>query len=394
MGTSKIKEQAKSVIIKGVNAFGVSSKYIGCPKSISGTGAWIEEYGTRFGAKFIPLLPSVTLHEPPPATIETEVHKIFRDEYEHVCPEAFVAIIPGARVWGRNGTVIAPNDILLGDVSREFGAYGGIMGKAHSINRQLHLHKCTKLKGKIAILGTAGTYNYHHWLFDTAARVHLLKKAGLFDQVEFFIIDYNELSFQKESLKELGIPVEKIIRSNDNWRFHVEAETLIIPSLPSRLGRVGEWPVTFLRSVFLQKNLEAPVRLYISRRKAPSRKLVNEEALFQFLQSEGFIEFFPEDHSIVETAAYFSSADFIVGVHGSGFANLTFLNQGAKVIDIVAPLHLDPYYWMLTNRNGGSYGYLFGEGGRVEEDKDLVTSKIDHDLVIDLEKFRQLFNLL
>lgn len=394
MEISKIKQQAKSAVIKSVNAFGLSSKYIGSPKSISTTKAWVEQYGTKLGGRFIPLLPSVSIQENPPLTLEKEVHKIFRDEYEHEAPAAFVAIIPGARVWGRNGTLIAPNDILLSDVSREFGAYGGVTGKAHTVNKQLYLHKCKKLRGKIAVLGTAGTYNYHHWLFDTIARVHLLKLAGVFDQIDFFILDYNGLSFQKESLQQVGIPLDKVICANDNWRFHIEAETLIIPSLPSKLARVGIWPVQFLREIFLQKKAEEPQRLYISRRKATSRKLVNEKEVISFLQTKGFIEFFPEDHSIVETAAYFAAADYITGVHGSGFANLAFISPSTKVIDIVAPLHLDPYYWMLSNRNGGSYAYLFGEGERAEENKDLVASKVDHDLLIDLEKLQQVFNIL
>ena len=394
MGISTIKEQVKKVAIKGINSIGISSKYIGCPKSMLTTKAWIDKYGSQYKATFLPLIPATTINEKPPVTLEPSVHRMFEDEYIHEAPAAFVAAIANARVWGRNGTVIAPNDILLTDVSREFGAYGGVIGKAHSVNKQLSLHKCTKLKGKIAVLGTAGTYNYHHWLYDTIARVHLLKLAGVFDHIDNFIIDFNGLSFQKEALQQAGIPIEKVICANDNWRFHIEAEFLIIPSLPSKLGQIGIWPVQFLRDTFLQKTLDVPTRLYISRRKATSRKLVNEEEVLRFLQSEGFIEFFPEDHSIVETASYFSKANYIVGVHGSGFANLAFIGKGTKVIDIVAPAHLDPYYWMLSNRNHSHYGYLFGEGERPNENQDLVKTKVDKDILVDLCKLKKLYKVL
>jgi capsular polysaccharide biosynthesis protein len=384
----------KSIAIKGVNAIGISSKYIGCPKAMLTTKAWVEKYGAKYKAEFIALFPASKIEEKPPLTLESQVHKIYKDEYLHEAPAGFVAKIPAARVWGRNGTVIAPNDILLTDVSREFGAYGGIMGKAHSINKQLSLYKCTNLNGNIAVLGTAGTYNYHHWLYDTFCRIYLLKLAGVFDKIDYFIIDFTGLSFQKESLLRIGIPIEKIICANDNWRFHIEAETLYIPSLPSKLGRVGVWPVHFLRETFLEKSPNTPVRLYISRRKATSRKLVNEEEIIRFLEGEGFIEFFPEDHSIVETAACFSKADFIVGVHGSGFANLAFIGKNTKVIDIVAPLHLDPYYWMLSNRNQSHYGYLFGKGKRAEEHKDLNVVKVDKDILVDVDELKTLFHKL
>jgi capsular polysaccharide biosynthesis protein len=255
------------------------------------------------------------------------------------------------------------------------------------------MHRCRKLKGTIAVLGTAGTYNYHHWLYDTFARVHLLQMAGVFDKIDYFIIDYSGLPFQKESLQKVGISFEKIICANDNWRFHVEAETLIVPSLPSKLGRVGVWPVQYLRDTFLEKLVQQK-RLYISRRKAKSRKLVNETEIYSFLQSKGFIEFFPEEHTIAETASCFAGADYIVGVHGSGFANLAFISQQAKVIDIVAPMHLDPYYWMLTNRNQGKYAYIFGEGERPDENQDLNVHKVDEDILLDFGKFSELFNML
>ncbi len=388
---SSLKEGVKSIAIKGVNAIGISSKYIGSPKAMLTTKAWVERHGAQYEAEFIDLFPASKIEEKPPATLEGQVHKIYKHEYGHEAPAGFVAKIPAARVWGRSGTVVAPNDILLTDVSREFGAYGGIMGKAHSINKQLSLHKCTRLLGTIAVLGTAGTYNYHHWLYDTLCRVHLLKLAGAFDSIDYFIIDFTGISFQKESLQRVGIPINKIICANDSWRFHVEAETLIIPSLPSKLGRVGVWPVQFLRDTFLQESTNEAVRLYISRRKATSRKLVNEQEIINFLASQGFVEFFPEDHSIIETAAYFSKADYIVGVHGSGFANLAFISKNTKVLDIVAPLHLDPYYWMLSNRNESQYGYLFGKGERAEEHRDLVSSKVDNDIFVDMEGFKTLF---
>jgi capsular polysaccharide biosynthesis protein len=83
-----------------------------------------------------------------------------------------------------------------------------------------------------------------------------------------------------------------------------------------------------------------------------------------------------------------------VGVHGSGFANFAFLSPGARAIDIVAPRHLDPYYWILCEHTGARYGYLFGKGDRPDETHDLVTSKIDRDIEVDMEALDQLFHRL
>ena len=128
----------------------------------------------------------------------------------------------------------------------------------------------------------------------------------------------------------------------------------------------------------------------MSRRKAPSRKLVNEAKVLEILGSLNFHPFYAEDHSIRETAAVFAGCESIIGVHGSGFANLAFCSPGTRVVDILAPRHLDPYYWILANLTGSSYAYIFGEGERLPEGTDLVREKIDEDILLDLDKFQTL----
>ncbi|MDB6055291.1 MAG: capsular polysaccharide biosynthesis protein [Verrucomicrobiales bacterium] len=394
MTLAKLKSQLKTFAIKGVNTLGPTSKLIGSPRGLMDIREWINRFGNRYGAAINEVMPGSHLQEKPPFTLETKIHRFYQNEINREIWPVFVATIPCARVWGRCGTVIAPNDILLTDVSREFGAYGGITGRNHSVNKRFALGKCSLLQGKAAIIGSAGAANYHHFLYDTVCRVHALKLAGVFDQIDHFIFDYTGLRFQKESIKLLGIPEEKIIRANDTWKFHIEVESLFIPSLPARLGTISPWMVEFLRTTFLKEKNQTPARLYISRKKAPTRKVANETAVMDFLKSKGFIEFFAEDHSLVETAAYFAAADSVVGVHGSGFANLAFSSSGTRVIDIVAPRHLDAYYWMITNATHSSYGYLFGKGDRPDEGLDLVTTKIDHDIEVNIGELEKLLHLM
>lgn len=388
------KSSLKNTLVKCINATGISSRYLGSPKGHMPVSEWYAKYGSKYNAQYKKLSQAVVVNEQPPVTIEESIHRIYEQEYVREQPERFVAQINNCRVWGRSGTVIAPNDILLSDVSREFGAYGGVMGAEHSVNNQLSLSSCTYIKGNIAIVGCAGAYNYHHWLYDTVTRVGTLKEAGLFNSIDKFILDYTGKKFQKESLEALGIREDQIINADDSFKFHVQAENLVIPSLSAKLGTINKWTVDFLRSLFLVEKKKDALRLYISRRKAPSRKVVNEDEVMEYLAPKGFIEFFPEDHSVKETASYFASADYIIGVHGSGFANFAFLSQGTKTIDIVAPKHLDPYYWILNNHTGSTYGYLFGKGERPEENTDLVVSKVDHDIMVDIAQLDKLYKKL
>ncbi|MFL5810758.1 MAG: glycosyltransferase family 61 protein [Flavisolibacter sp.] len=389
-----LKRKIKSIAVGGINLFGLSSKVIGTPKRMMTVKDWVDKNGSKYGARFQQLIPSTTVREKPPVTLENKVHDIYAREYVREQPEAFVAIIPSGRVWGRDGAVISPGDVLLTDVSREFGRYGGVTGRDHSINSRLHLSACKKIRGNIAVVASAGASNYHHWLYDTLPRIHLLRLAGLLSQVDYFVMDYTGLHFQKDSLQQMGIPVEKLICCNDPYKFHIEAEQLFVPSLPARLGTSSKWTVDFLRETFLKDRLPQTLRLYISRRKAQIRKLLNEDEVFEYLKTKGFVEFLPEDHTIEQTASYFASAEFVIGVHGSGFANFAFLSEGSKTVDIVEAWHLDPYYWILSNHTNSTYAYIFGKGDRPDERKDLVVAKVNRDILIDIKELDVLFNRL
>jgi capsular polysaccharide biosynthesis protein len=416
MPAQSLKELTKGTLIRTVNRLGISSKYIGTPKSVVKTAEWTDAHRGVAGVFYQEVYPEKTIKELPPVTLETSVHRIYSDEYSRIQPRAFVAGVARGRVWGRNGAVITPDDALIGDISREFGRYGGNLNEAHSIFKQVKLSRLRKIKGRVAVVAAAGSQNYHHWLYDTLPRIGLLKKAGLMKDIDYFILDYSGLKFQKDSLEVLGVPIEKIIPSNDQWNFHVQADELIVTSLPARLGTISEWTVEFLRDTFLSDNTFLPDktflpdghgdrvaggrsqnsrrRLYLSRRKAPSRNLVNEGELLKILGKLDFQPFYPEDHSIRETAAVFSVADSIIGVHGSGFANLAFCSPDTKVVDILAPKHLDPYYWILANFTGSVYAYIFGEGERLPEGADLVRNKIDEDIHVDVAGFEKILKKL
>jgi capsular polysaccharide biosynthesis protein len=398
MRNYSLKRRLKSGLVTTINAFGVSSTYIGTPKRISDTAQWVARKGSSKAAYIREIYPGKKVTMSPPLCLEDRVHKRYTDEYQWLQQPAFVASIPGGRVWGRSGTVITPDDTLLGDISREFGKYGGVFNRDHSVFRRLTLSKVRRVRGTVAVLASAGSYNYHHWLYDTLPKAHLLKKAGLFDGIDYFVVDHKGLKFQLEGLAALGIDRSRIICPEGEWNFHLQADELLVASLPSRLATVSDWVLRFLRDVFLKAPAAEPAGkkpgLYLSREKAPTRKLQNEAEVMAIMAANGFSRFFPEDHSIAETAAAFAGASSVAGVHGSGFANLVFCSTGTKVLDIVAPKHLDPYYWMLANQTNSHYAYLFGEGDQLPEHVDLVSHKIDDDIFLDTAKLERILNQL
>jgi capsular polysaccharide biosynthesis protein len=127
-------------------------------------------------------------------------------------------------------------------------------------------------------------------------------------------------------------------------------------------------------------------RIYISRKNVVSRKIVNEEEVMQLFNKYAFQEIFPEDYNMQQMAYIMANASAVASVHGSGLSNLPFIKNGTKVLDILAPLHQDTYYWMICNQRKASYIGFFAEGNHPPDDLDLVKNSVDNDLLLDLKK--------
>jgi capsular polysaccharide biosynthesis protein len=360
---------------------------------------WIDAQGEVPGTEFISLIPSVAVVETPPLVIGHPVSGRFTRHYNRNTNEAFVAALPGGRIFGEyTNILLTPDNYVLADVSREFGAEGGRRPADFSVfHQRLRMPPIKKIKGKAAVISTCGSNNFHHWNFDVLPRLHLLKKAGLLEQMDHLVIHYRELPFQLAGLERLGIDRRKILNSRGEGSFFLEPDILYIPSLPEDLGTISPWVADFLRDTFLPgETIPAgtPEKLFISRRNAPSRRIINEPEVMREILARGYAEFVPEDHTMQETARYFAAARSLVSVHGSGFSNLPFVGADARVLDIMAPYHQDPYYWMICNNRKARYVALFSEGAHPPDDFDLVKHKVDDDLHIDLEKLKKALDLV
>ena len=359
---------------------------------------WCETHKKEKDTSYNVVYPARTVAEPPSISREAKVPHAFVEHAAWHQSRAFVCTLPDARVWGRRGATITTDNLLVSDVSREFGAYNGVYNENHPIFKQLRLASPKKLDGTVAVVATPGSATYFHWLFDVLPRIHLLRKAGLYESADHLIVDYEGLAFQTESLSLMKVSVEKLLTPHRHWDFHVEAKRILVPSLSGDLGTVSDWVVQFLRGTFLGNAYEVPTtrtrRLFISRRKAPSRRETNYDDLLRFLRDEGFEEYFAEDHSVSEAARDFASAEWVIGIHGGGLSNLVFVSPFTNVIEFLPPRHVDSLFWIISNRVNARHAYMYGEGEHPPDGSDLVKEKIDADVTISIPKLRELMKLL
>ncbi len=246
----------------------------------------------------------------------------------------FVAIIPSGRSVFNCGAVVTPDHRLLTEVSWQDAVLDESEPLHNSAMRKWRLPKLAYVRGSVAVLSSVKCQNYYHWMFDILPRFEILRRSG--QSVDYYLVNL-DTSFQRESLQLIGIPSEKII--SPTAVCHIRADRLIVPSLPGPL--FGQTPYAqacaFLRSEFLRNVKKSlPTRLlYLSRRDAEERRVLNEEEVIETILAMGFEIKNLSEIPFIEQVELFSQATVILGPHGAGFSNAVFCCPGTSLIEFM-----------------------------------------------------------
>jgi hypothetical protein len=209
-----------------------------------------------------------------------------------------------------------------------------------------------KIKGTVLSLltGGAGNHNYGHWLWDVLPRIYLFNKFFSIKKIDFFLTPRIRFAFQKDSLRLLGVPKQKIIDSN-NYR-HLQAEEIYATSHPSfhHPEKISRFSLEFLRKSFLTKKILSKKidfkMIYLDRGERTLlnnkniinfrnyRIIVNEDEIKKYLISIGFKIIKPQDLSFKDQVNIFNNVKCVVSLQGAGLANAVFCKPGTKIIEI------------------------------------------------------------
>ena len=271
--------------------------------------------------------------------------------------ETFLAEIEKGAVSGPSVGVITPDRFLLPEVSLEFGH----PAEDHGAMRKFFFPKPRHLRGTWVLLAVTGGNTFYHHLLEALPKFRLLEMAGIDPcRIDGWIVNGKTSSFQAASWNTLGLEANKLIALDS--RSFLQADRLIVPSLPSHPGHTPPWVVDFLRKLFLAKGKinGSEESLWISRRKASTRRFLGEKAWLGKLAPLGFRELFCEDLTMEKQAMLFARASHVAGAHGAGMANLAFCQEGAMVTEFFNPRYVNTCYWTLANSAGLRYTYFLG----------------------------------
>ena len=305
-----------------------------------GAGGWVKEIVTE-----------QSVYSKKPDHINDEIHPAFsKYDKSHAFPKAYLCCLKNAKMVIDNGEVIPSDDKVFDDFTFECGTSieGGEVFKSIDVPQ-------FRREVLATITSIAGAKNYYHWIFDDLPRLKLLE--GVIDEIDYLIVPHDLKRFHLETLNLLGFPEGRLLKIKDGM--HLQCERLFVPSFGATWNM--SWTCEFLRDSFLPDDLAEPHRLiYISRKDAPYRKIINEEEVEDYLREIGFEIVRMSELPFLEQVKICAEAKIVVGPHGAGLSSIIFCRD-AKVLEIFSPSYVNECYWSLINIDGAEYHYLIGE---------------------------------
>ncbi len=226
------------------------------------------------------------------------------------------------------------------------------------------------LNSPAMLLSGPSFYNYHHWLLEMLPRIWWHDVIpGLKDLP--LIIHSPLLPFQVETLAALGIGAERLLPF-DGWMLQADClyfSSCIAPGNASI--RNIKWLKERLKPAFGVAEGHPRDLIYVSRRKAGARRLLNEDQVVAALDARGFKTMMMEDYSVKEQIEIFSNARVVVMPNGAAGINMAFSSPGATLIELIPASYLHCVNWIYSSLSGCRYGRLICDDS-ISPQRDMV----------------------
>ena len=333
-------------------------------------------------------------------TSETTVNELLEYvEVETVEPsldneleKTFVITLKNGRAWRNLVNNDLPNNVVITSDNRIVKEVSTTHNSPLIFSAKNYIQPL-KLDQTVAYLQGIGINNYYHWMLQVIPQFCLLRQVGIdletIDKFAFLRLP-THLPFQNNTLNLLGIPDAKIVETSKHPL--IQAKKLIVTS-PIAGSPPRKLACDLVRDEFLKHRLPAREKradfIYLSRKNAIYRRILNEEELIALLDSFGFTSFCLETLSLLEQIDLFSQAKVIVAPHGAALTNLIFCNPGVKVIEIFAPSYHMTCYEDICDYYQLPYYSLVAEG--IVNPK--CRRKYDRDINVNLNSLIELMKL-
>ncbi|MEJ7848401.1 MAG: glycosyltransferase family 61 protein [Pyrinomonadaceae bacterium] len=265
--------------------------------------------------------------------------------------------------WISPDSIIYKNGILA-DETLAHRSYRGYYRFRHLVKKLVFSKKIRLPKGKQYLMVTDSWSETHfHWLTDVLPKLLLLGES--LKQYTLLLPATPYLrTVGLDSLRLADLTFEEVVLMQPD-HFYYAPELSFVTKL-SKSGSMHDPMMKELQSRYTKNAGDAMRKIYISRRKARIRYVLNDDEVIACLRDYGFETPFAEDLDLEAQIELFNSANMILGIHGAGLTNALFMKPGGAVVELrkrEGPGG-NVCYWHLADSVNQRYYYLNGESDR------------------------------
>jgi hypothetical protein len=305
--------------------------------------------------KKLTILPEQTVYRNKPANLADEDISIFNHEFAKQLEPCVLYEIKDANVLG--DTVFTIKGF------RFFSKHTNVFNLSliHKLNRLKWFLRPIQKVEKVLWATDDWSIGYFHWMADTLPRIIAAEKHG--KSIPLLIPDSYNIRYITETLSIIKQPYQFY-----NPKKRLYARELVLISHLAVTGNYAPQYMIKMRELFVsavkQKSTSPYLgnKLYVSRKKANYRKILNEFDLFPVLEKYGFKVVYFEDYDICEQITIMTGCEYLVGLHGANLTNMIFMPSGGKVFEMrnKNDNHNNCYY-SLTQSLGLHYYYSMNQ---------------------------------
>ncbi len=218
----------------------------------------------------------------------------------------------------RNNHVTGPGNIVIYE---DECAFEGMPVRLRLLERP------RRIDGTVAYVSNTTPGNYYHWLAFCLPLVGIYRtQLGI--EPDFYYVGRPLTRWHIETLAHAGVSADRVLNA-------AVAASRIVADIPSRSGAVDSAMLAFSRSCFAAPQASPSRRLFIGRRDASHRLLVNEQECADHAARYGFEYVTMSGRSVAEQAGLFAEARYIVAPHGAALTNLLFATPETRVLELL-----------------------------------------------------------
>lgn len=291
--------------------------------------------------------------------------------------ESFVVLLKNSTFLGNTGVLVQNSKIIVESIL-------DIYRMAYSkVYRKPSFLKSKDKKGLYtSIIHLNYSNNFYHWNIDCLPRLFNIKRIPGNEDINF-IIREDMPQYQREVLSFFmeKDPRLKPVYISESEKWNIEKFWLPSFLTSSQSGFMPKANIEYVRDTVLEGydigEGEGKKPIYISRKSAKKRKLLNEDKIEELLEKLGVKIIQMENLSFKQQLHEVNQADVVISPHGAGLSNILY-TKNIKVVEIHPSNYVQTHYCMLSNACDHDYFCYIGE--EMDSDKNYQ---------INIEKFKK-----